>query len=87
MGNGPSKPPSCTFFRTITQIVQLSSIWEAFHKKFVSANVLKHSIVHIYTEEKKVEKFCVLINVFQNKIPFNDYAWEFYQQLQVVNHA
>lgn len=74
MGNGPSETPSCSFPRTITQIVQLSTIREAFHKKFVRAYVLKHSIVDIYTEERKCEKFCVLLNVFQNKTLFNDYA-------------
>lgn len=87
--------PSCSFPRTITQIVQLSTIWEAFHKEFVRAYVLKHRIVAIYIakkrerkrekiEERKFKKFCVLLNVFQNKILFNDYAWDLYQQLQVV---
>lgn len=43
--------------------------------------MLKHRIVAIYIakkrekiEERKFKKFCVLLNVFQNKILFNDYA-------------
>lgn len=71
MGNGPSKTPSCSFHRTITPIVKLSTIWEAFHKKFDRACVLKHNIVDIYTEERKFEKFCVLRNVFQNNASFH----------------
>lgn len=66
MGNGPSKLPSCSFPRTITQIVQLSTIWEAFHKKFVSAYVLKYSTADIYNEDNSWKVLCS--NVFQNKI-------------------
>lgn len=37
-----------------------------------------------YLHWREAEKFWVLLNEFQNKILLNDYDWELYQHLQVV---